>query len=49
VTDNLRAKLMSVQKLSDREELNADAIAGLSDQVMKLTIELQQIKGRSDY
>lgn len=43
-TRKLRAEAQEINKIKERETVNSDAIATLSDQVMKLTAELEQMK-----
>ncbi|MGH9974497.1 MAG: tyrosine-type recombinase/integrase, partial [Nitrososphaeraceae archaeon] len=43
-THKLRAEAQEINKIKERETLNSDAISALSDQVMKLTSELEQMK-----
>jgi hypothetical protein len=40
----LRAEAQEISKIKERETVNSDAIAALSDQVMKLTTELEQMR-----
>jgi hypothetical protein len=40
----LRAEAQEINKIKERETVNSDAIAALSDQVMKLTTELEQMR-----
>jgi integrase len=40
----LRAEAQEINKIRERETVNSDAIAALSDQVMKLTTELEQMR-----
>ena len=41
-TRKLRAQVQEINKIEERETVNSDAIAALSDQVMKLTTELDR-------
>jgi hypothetical protein len=43
-TRKLRAEAQEINKIKERETINSDAIATLSDQVIKLTAELEQMK-----
>jgi hypothetical protein len=47
---NIEAKISEKEKeirlLRQRDSVNTDAIANLSDQVMKLMVEVQQLKQR---
>jgi hypothetical protein len=43
-TRKLRAEAQEINKIKERETVNSDAIATLSDQVMKLTAQLEQMK-----
>lgn len=43
-TRKLRAQVQEINKIEEREAVNSDAIAALSDQVMKLTTELDRMK-----
>ena len=43
-SDKLRAEFKNIEALNNREQLNTDAITALSDQVMRLTIELERMK-----
>ena len=43
-TRKLRAEAQEINKIKERETVNSDAIGTLSDQVMKLTAELERIK-----
>ena len=43
-TQKLRAEAQEINKIKERETVNSDAISALSDQVMKLTAELEQMK-----
>ena len=45
-TSKLRAEAQDINKIKERETVNSDAIALLSDQVMKLTAELERMKVR---
>jgi hypothetical protein len=38
------AEAQEIKKIKERENINSDAISALSDQVMKLTAELHQMK-----
>lgn len=40
----LRAEAQQINKIKERETVNSDAISALSDQVMKLTTELEQMR-----
>jgi hypothetical protein len=40
----LMAEAQEINKIKERETVNSDAIAALSDQVMKLTSELEQMR-----
>ena len=46
--NNIEAKLLErekeIQLLRQRDSINTDAIANLSDQVMKLMVEVQELK-----
>ncbi len=43
-TRKLRAEAQEINRIKERETVNSDAIALLSDQVIKLTAELEQMK-----
>jgi len=43
-TQKLRAEAQEINKIKERETVNSDAISALSDQVIKLTAELEQMK-----
>lgn len=43
-TRKLRAEAQEINKIKERETVNSDAIGTLSDQVMKLTAELERMK-----
>jgi integrase len=43
-TRKLRVQVQEINKIKEREMVNSDAISALSDQVMKLTNELEQMK-----
>ena len=43
-TRKLRAEAQEINKIKEQETFNSDAIASLSDQVMKLSAELEQMK-----
>jgi Skp family chaperone for outer membrane proteins len=47
-SDKLRAEFKNIQALNNREQLNTDAITALSDQVMRLTIELERMKNHHE-
>jgi integrase len=46
INDNskVRAEAEEISKIKERETVNSDAISALSDQVMKLTAELERVK-----
>jgi integrase len=45
-TQKLRAEAQEINKIKERENVNSDAISALSDQVMKLTTELERMKAK---
>jgi hypothetical protein len=42
--NNLRVEFKNMQKLSQQEQVNTDAIASLSDQVLQLMQEIEVLK-----
>ena len=40
----LMAEAQEINKIKERETVNSDAIAALSDQIMKLTTDLEQMR-----
>ena len=43
-TRKLRAEAQEINKIKEQETFNSDAIASLSDQVMNLVLNLEQMK-----